>query len=164
MRGLNPDLLCVILIRDTIFDSELSEMSEFVPVIALHGGAGTILKSNMTPEKEAAYHAGLRECLQAGLDILRKGGKAIDAVTASVIALEENTLFNAGRGAVFTTDETHEWMPPSWMAQLGHAAQFLEFADHAILCWRHVRLWSRPSTYFSRAKGQSGFAKLPVWK
>lgn len=83
-------------------------MSKFVPVIALHGGAGTILKANMTPEKEAAYHAGLRECLQVGLDVLRKGGKAIDAVTASVIALEENPLFNAGRGAVFTADETHE--------------------------------------------------------
>ncbi|MBE0560282.1 beta-aspartyl-peptidase, partial [Brucella anthropi] len=83
-------------------------MPEFVPVIALHGGAGTILKANMTPEKEAAYHAGLRECLQAGLDVLRKGGKALDAVTASVIALEENPLFNAGHGAVFTTDETHE--------------------------------------------------------
>ncbi|MBB5703222.1 isoaspartyl peptidase/L-asparaginase-like protein (Ntn-hydrolase superfamily) [Ochrobactrum daejeonense] len=83
-------------------------MPEFTPVIALHGGAGTILKTNMTPEKEAAYHAGLRACLQAGLDVLRDGGKSLDAVTASVIALEENPLFNAGRGAVFTTDETHE--------------------------------------------------------
>lgn len=83
-------------------------MFEHTPVIALHGGAGTILKANMTPEKEAAYHAGLRECLQAGLDVLRQGGAALDAVTASVIALEENPLFNAGRGSVFTTDETHE--------------------------------------------------------
>jgi len=83
-------------------------MFEHTPVIALHGGAGTILKANMTPEKEAAYHAGLRECLQAGLDVLRQGGAALDAVTASVIALEENPLFNAGRGSVFTTDATHE--------------------------------------------------------
>lgn len=83
-------------------------MSSFTPVIALHGGAGTILKSNMTPQKEAAYHQGLRDCLQAGLNILQKGGTALDAVTATVIALEENDLFNAGRGAVFTTDEKHE--------------------------------------------------------
>lgn len=80
----------------------------FHPVIALHGGAGTILKSRMTPEREAAYHAGLRACLQAGLDILQDGGAALDAVTASVMALEENPLFNAGRGAVFTSDATHE--------------------------------------------------------
>lgn len=83
-------------------------MTQFTPVIALHGGAGTILKQNMTPEREAAYHAGLRACLQAGLDILQAGGTALDAVTAAVMALEDDPLFNAGRGAVFTTDETHE--------------------------------------------------------
>lgn len=83
-------------------------MTGITPVIALHGGAGTILKANMTPEKEAAYHAALAECLEAGLIILRAGGTSIDAVTASVMALEDNPLFNAGRGAVFTTDAKHE--------------------------------------------------------
>lgn len=83
-------------------------MTGITPVIALHGGAGTILKANMTPEKEAAYHDALRECLEAGLKILRTGGTALDAVTASVMALEDNPLFNAGRGAVFTTDAKHE--------------------------------------------------------
>lgn len=78
------------------------------PVIALHGGAGTILKSNMTPEKEADFHQALTACLEAGLLILREGGSALDAVTASVMALEDNPLFNAGRGAVFTTDAKHE--------------------------------------------------------
>ncbi|MDR0252948.1 MAG: isoaspartyl peptidase/L-asparaginase, partial [Brucellaceae bacterium] len=83
-------------------------MSETTPVIALHGGAGTILKSNMTPEREAAYHAGLKACLEAGLKILNEGGSALDAATAAVMALEDNPLFNAGRGAVYTTDATHE--------------------------------------------------------
>lgn len=83
-------------------------MSETMPVIALHGGAGTILKSIMTPEREAAYHAALRACLEAGLNILREGGTSLDAVTASVMALEDDPLFNAGRGAVYTTDSTHE--------------------------------------------------------
>lgn len=78
------------------------------PVIALHGGAGTILPERMTPEKEAAYHAALRACLRAGLDMLRAGSPALDAVTASVMALEDEPLFNAGRGAVFTSDATHE--------------------------------------------------------
>lgn len=83
-------------------------MTDITPVIALHGGAGTILKSRMTPEREATYHDGLRACLAAGLEVLQGGGTALDAVTASVMALEDDPLFNAGRGAVFTSDATHE--------------------------------------------------------
>ena len=70
--------------------------------LAIHGGAGTILRSKMTPEKEAAYHAGLRRALEAGQAVLRDGGAAIDAVTEAVVALEDEPLFNAGRGAVYT--------------------------------------------------------------
>ncbi|WP_174802610.1 isoaspartyl peptidase/L-asparaginase family protein [Martelella limonii] len=76
--------------------------------LAVHGGAGTILKSNMTPEKEAAYHQGLRRALDAGEEILRDGGSALDAVTAAVCALEDEPLFNAGRGAVFTDQGEQE--------------------------------------------------------
>ncbi|MFD2261583.1 isoaspartyl peptidase/L-asparaginase family protein [Lacibacterium aquatile] len=71
--------------------------------LAIHGGAGTILKSTMTPEKEAAYHAGLTTALKAGHAVLKDGGAALDAVTAAVCALEDEPLFNAGRGAVYTT-------------------------------------------------------------
>lgn len=70
--------------------------------LAIHGGAGTILRSRMTPEKEAAYHAGLARALAAGQAVLRDGGTAIDAVTEAVVALEDEPLFNAGRGAVYT--------------------------------------------------------------
>lgn len=76
--------------------------------LAIHGGAGTILKSTMTPEKEAAYHAGLARALEAGEAILRDGGSALDAVTAAVCALEDEPLFNAGRGAVYTTEGQQE--------------------------------------------------------
>lgn len=76
--------------------------------LAIHGGAGTILKSNMTPEKEAAYHAGLARALEAGEAVLREGGSAMDAVVAAVCALEDEPLFNAGRGAVFTSEGKHE--------------------------------------------------------
>lgn len=71
--------------------------------LAVHGGAGTILRSKMTTEKEAAYHAGLQRALDAGRSILADGGKALDAVTAAVMALEDEPLFNAGRGAVYTS-------------------------------------------------------------
>lgn len=78
------------------------------PVLVLHGGAGTIRRDTLTPEKADAYHAGIRTALAAGYAVLRAGGAALDAVVATVMELEENPLFNAGRGAVYTTDETHE--------------------------------------------------------
>ena len=71
--------------------------------LAIHGGAGTVLKSAMTPEREAAYHAGLAQALAAGEAVLEAGGSALDAVVAAVSALENDPLFNAGRGAVFTS-------------------------------------------------------------
>jgi beta-aspartyl-peptidase (threonine type) len=76
--------------------------------IAIHGGAGTILKSSMTKEKEQAYTIALENAVKAGNDILKNGGTAINAVEASIISLENDPLFNAGRGAVFTNDGKHE--------------------------------------------------------
>ena len=81
-------------------------MSKFT--IAIHGGAGTILKADMSPELEAAYTDGLQAALDAGYIVLQNGGSAIDAVKASTIILEDNILFNAGRGSVFTKKGLHE--------------------------------------------------------
>ncbi len=76
--------------------------------IAIHGGAGTILPSSLTPELERAYKARLQEALDAGYHALKNGKTAIDAVEASVAALEDCPLFNAGKGSVFTSEGTHE--------------------------------------------------------
>ena len=76
--------------------------------MAIHGGAGTILKANMTPEKEAAFEAKLNEALDAGEAILKNGGTAMDAVVATINVMENSPLFNAGKGAVFTNHETNE--------------------------------------------------------
>lgn len=76
--------------------------------IAIHGGAGTLIKGLMTPEKEEQYKAALSNALEKGYAILENGGSAIDAVEASVIALEDSPLFNAGKGSVFTNEGTHE--------------------------------------------------------
>jgi len=76
--------------------------------MAIHGGAGTILKEDMTPDLEKAYLEGLRTALEAGYTILQKGGSSVEAVKASVIILEDNLLFNAGRGSVFTKKGVHE--------------------------------------------------------
>ncbi|MCX8019412.1 MAG: isoaspartyl peptidase/L-asparaginase [Chitinophagaceae bacterium] len=77
-------------------------------VLVVHGGAGTLLKSQMTPEKEKAYTDALDEALMAGYEILKAGGTALDAVEACVKILEDNPLFNAGKGAVFTNDGRNE--------------------------------------------------------
>ena len=81
-------------------------MSKFT--IVIHGGAGTISKKSMTQEKEAEYLKALDDALKAGYKILEKKGNALDAVKAAVIELENNILFNAGKGSVFTNTGTHE--------------------------------------------------------
>lgn len=76
--------------------------------IIVHGGAGTIRRSNLSAEKEAEYHQKLREALDAGFTILESGGKSMDAVVATIRILEDSPLFNAGKGAVFTHDGRNE--------------------------------------------------------
>ncbi|MCC7301428.1 MAG: isoaspartyl peptidase/L-asparaginase [Bacteroidia bacterium] len=78
------------------------------PALVIHGGAGTILKENMTPELEKLYKAGLEKALKAGYDTLMKGGTAMDAVEMSIRVLEDDSMFNAGKGSVFTHSGTCE--------------------------------------------------------
>jgi L-asparaginase / beta-aspartyl-peptidase len=70
--------------------------------LAVHGGAGTLRRDAISEAQAVLYHSGLRRALVAGRDILGADGSALDAVTAAVVALEDDPLFNAGRGAVFT--------------------------------------------------------------
>ncbi|MDE2195948.1 MAG: isoaspartyl peptidase/L-asparaginase [Gammaproteobacteria bacterium] len=72
--------------------------------IVMHGGAGTILRKDMTPQMEARYRASLKTALQTGYAVLKKGGTSLDAVQAAIQVLEDSPLFNAGKGAVFTHD------------------------------------------------------------
>lgn len=76
--------------------------------LAIHGGAGTLIKGLMTTELEAEYKAALDKALEAGYKVLSKKGKAVDAVETAVKLLEDSPLFNAGKGAVFSADGTHE--------------------------------------------------------
>ncbi len=77
-------------------------------ILAIHGGAGTILPSMLTPSLEQAYKKGLQDALDIGYEILAQNGTATDAVVASVASLEDCPLFNAGKGAVFTKNGLHE--------------------------------------------------------
>lgn len=76
--------------------------------IAIHGGAGTISRDRLKPRMEARYRAALKAALNAGHEVLERGGTSLDAVVAAVVALEDCPLFNAGRGAVFNAAGEHE--------------------------------------------------------
>lgn len=92
----NPDKL----------ESPTSERPAYAMVI--HGGAGVIKRENMSPEKEAAYRSSLNKALSIGEAILSKGGSAIEAVEKVIMYMEDDSLYNAGKGAVFTSDEVNE--------------------------------------------------------
>jgi beta-aspartyl-peptidase (threonine type) len=77
-------------------------------VLVIHGGSGTILKENMTPEKETAYLNTLEQSLKAGKKILESGGSAVDAIEAAILIMEDSPLFNAGKGSVFTNEGKNE--------------------------------------------------------
>lgn len=76
--------------------------------IVIHGGAGTIQRASLTPQREAEYRAGLEAALRAGHAVLARGGSSLDAVEAAIRTMEDNPLFNAGKGAVFTAEGRNE--------------------------------------------------------
>ena len=92
--------------------TETPQIADFALVI--HGGAGTILKKNMTDEQEKAYREKLNEALSVGEKILKEGGSSMDAVTQTIMVMENSPLFNAGKGAVFTNEGINE-MDASFM-------------------------------------------------
>jgi beta-aspartyl-peptidase (threonine type) len=76
--------------------------------IVLHGGAGVIERASMKPEREAAYRASIKQAIEAGAQVLDRGGASLDAVEATIRIMEDDPLFNAGRGAVFAADGTNQ--------------------------------------------------------
>jgi beta-aspartyl-peptidase (threonine type) len=135
--------------------------------VAIHGGAGTILKEELTPELEKAYLQGLEEALEAGYAVLEKGGTANEAVKAAVIILEDNILFNAGRGAVFTKEGTHEMdaaimqgkdLSAGAVAGVKNIKNPIELADAVMHKSEHVLLSGKGANDFAR---QQGFVLKP---
>jgi len=130
-------------------------------ILAIHGGAGTIRRETMTPAAEAAYHAGLRRALREGHVVLAAGGSALEAVTLAVMALEDDPLFNAGHGAVYTAAGKHE-MDAAVMdgrnREAGAVAGILGprhpvLAAMAVLASEHVMLHGRGAEDFCRDHG-----------
>lgn len=85
-----------------------SAMAQPKWAIVVHGGAGVIERADLTPEQEAAYRAAMTKVTQAGGEVLENGGSALDAIEAAIHLLEDDPLFNSGRGAVFTAEGRNE--------------------------------------------------------
>ncbi len=130
--------------------------------IAVHGGAGTILKEDMTPELEAAYYKGLEDALTAGYAVLEEGGTAINAVKAAVVMLEDNLMFNAGRGAVFTKKGVQEMdaaimsgkdLGAGAIAAVRNVRNPIELAAEVMLNSNHVFLSGKGANDFAIKQG-----------
>jgi isoaspartyl peptidase/L-asparaginase-like protein (Ntn-hydrolase superfamily) len=130
-------------------------------ILAIHGGAGTISRDTMTPDAEAAYHAGLCRALLAGHAILKAGGSALDAVTQAVVVLEDDPLFNAGHGAVYTSAGKHELDAAVMNGAAREAGAVVGIlgprnpilAARAVLASEHVMLHGRGAEDFCRDNG-----------
>jgi len=130
--------------------------------IAIHGGAGTILKGDLTPEMEEAYRRGLSEAVEAGYAVLEIGGTAVNAVKAAVVVLEDNPLFNAGRGAVFTKKGLNEMdaaimdgstLGAGAIAGVRNVRNPVELAEEVMLHSGHVFLSGKGANDFAIKQG-----------
>ncbi len=130
--------------------------------MVIHGGAGTILKEDMTPELEDAYIKGLDESLAAGYAVMEQGGSAINAVKAAIVVLEDNLLFNAGRGSVFTKKGVQEMdaaimdgkdLSAGSVAGIRNVRNPIELAAEVMINSNHVFLSGKGANDFAIKQG-----------
>jgi beta-aspartyl-peptidase (threonine type) len=100
--------LCITLIAAlSCLAAHAQDFSDKITLV-IHGGAGTITRANMSPEREKAYRETLNLALQKGYEVLKKGGTSVQAVETTIHVMEDSPLFNAGKGAVFTNEGKNE--------------------------------------------------------
>ncbi len=130
--------------------------------LVIHGGAGTILKEDMTPDLEIAYMNALEDALKAGYAVLEQEGSASNAVKAAIVVLEDNLLFNAGRGSVFTKKGVQEMdaaimngqtMAAGAVAGVRNVRNPIELAEEVMLNSNHVFLSGKGANDFAIKQG-----------
>ncbi|MDN3723014.1 isoaspartyl peptidase/L-asparaginase [Aequorivita sp. SDUM287046] len=130
--------------------------------IVIHGGAGTILKENMSDSLEAAYMEKLKEAISKGYEILKNGGTSLDAVTETINVMEDSPLFNAGKGAVFTHEGSNELdasimdgktLNAGSVAGVKHIKNPINLAKDVMLKSEHVMLYGAGAEEFAQSLG-----------
>ncbi len=130
--------------------------------IVIHGGAGTILKENMSDSLEKAYKVKLKEAISAGYEILKNGGTSLDAVTHTINVMEDSPLFNAGKGAVFTHEGRNELdasimdgatLNAGAVAGVRHIKNPIDLARDVMDRSDHVMLYGEGAEEFARSQG-----------
>ena len=99
---------CILFAPILVMSAEPTSPAAHPIAIVIHGGAGTISRQDMTPEMDAQYRAALKQALEAGYAVLKSGGRSLDAVQAAIRVMEDDPLFNAGKGSVFDHDGKNE--------------------------------------------------------
>jgi L-asparaginase / beta-aspartyl-peptidase len=131
-------------------------------VFAIHGGAGSITRESLPPDLEQQYRAALREALEAGYGVIQRGGEAPGAVRAAIVTMENSPLFNAGKGAVFTTDAKHELdaslmdgetLDTGAVTGVEHIKNPIELADTVRTASRHVFFAGQGAELFAIDRG-----------
>src|SRR5438045_9191793 len=130
--------------------------------LAIHGGAGTVERSNMTPEREREFRAGLQRALTAGYEILKRGGSSLDATEAAVRTLEDDPHFNAGKGSYFTSAGTNEMdaaimdgktLAAGAVAQIEHVRNPIVLARAVMEKSKHVMMVGAGAEEFAKHNG-----------
>lgn len=141
---------------------EIAGSKEDVFGIVIHGGAGTILKENMSDSLEAAYKEKLKEAISIGHEILKNGGTSLEAVTKTINVLEDSPLFNAGKGSVFTHDATNELdasimdgatLNAGAVAGVKHIKNPIDLAKDVMQKSEHVMLYGAGAEEFAQSLG-----------
>ena len=146
----------------TVFAQKTAKNAKDKITLVVHGGAGTILKKDMTPEKEKAYQDALNAALQTGHRILQGGGTSLDAVETTIRVLEDSPLFNAGKGAVFTHEGKNEMdaaimdgsnLKAGSIAGVGVIKNPISTARKVMEKSEHVMLVGRGAEQFAKEQG-----------
>lgn len=147
---------------ETLILSKKSNSNEENFGIVIHGGAGTILKENMSDSLEAAYKAKLKEAISVGYEILKNGGTSLEAVTHTINVMEDSPLFNSGKGAVFTHEGSNELdasimdgatLNAGAVAGVKHIKNPIDLARDVMQKSEHVMLYGAGAEEFAQTLG-----------
>ncbi len=154
--------LCILFAPLAAMSAEPAAAPDHPIAIVIHGGAGTITRKDMTPETEAQYRAALKQALDAGYAVLKSGGASLDAVQAAIRIMEDNPLFNAGKGSVFAHNGKNEMdsaimdgvtLKAGAVAGVEHIKNPIDLARLVMDKTPHVLLIDEGAEEFARSQG-----------